>query len=104
MKVINIEDKITFNDGTTIRDYHEQECYESVYADFTALEDTSIFELDFDRIEVEHVEGSGFRLNGFFIPCYNRQNGFYSSYLSLIITHPDGREEIVDISYCTEKL
>lgn len=98
MKIIKIENRITFDDGTTITDYHSQDCCESVYADWKQLEDTDIKEKEFRKIKIEGVKGSGFRLNGYFVPCYNSQNGYYGSDLTLEIKHPDKKKEEIDIS------
>lgn len=99
MKIIKIEDgAILFNDGTTITDFHYQDCCEHVYADFSQLKDTTIFNEEINEIKIEGVEGSGFRLNGYFVPCYNSQNGYYSSDLALIITSPGKEKKEIDIS------
>lgn len=44
---------------------------------------------DFDTLEIEGIEDAGFRIltSGnlpVFVPCYNQQNGYYSSDLELI--------------------
>jgi hypothetical protein len=93
-----------------IEDYHEQDCCEHVYADFSALEDTTFF----DEIKgknltakevannIELVEGKGFRIFGYFVPCYNVQDGYYSSNLTLIITEEHGKNKIeIDLTNCT---
>ena len=93
---------ILFDDGTKIFDYHDQDCCENVYADFEQLKDTDILEQEFKDIEIEGVEGSGIRLNGYFIPCYNKQNGYYSSNLEIIIEYPDGKKVKKDITNFVE--
>ena len=98
MKIISVDDEtIKFDDGTTIEYYHDQDCCEHVYADFIQLQDTDIFQQSFTGVEIEGVKDSGFRLNGYFVPCYNVQNGWYSSDLVLVITAPAGKTR-VDIS------
>jgi len=89
-----IEDKddyiigIELENGVRITHYHEQDCCENVYADWEYLEDTDISSLLSDGlIELEIVKGSGFRLNGIFIPAYNRQNGYYSDELDIIVDY-----------------
>ena len=93
-----------------IKDYHEQYCCEHVYADFSALEDTTFFdELKGKNLtakevanNIELVEGKGFRIFGYFVPCYNVQNGYYSGDLTLIITEEYGKYRIeIDLTDCT---
>ncbi len=98
MKAIKIDKKgILFDDGTTISHSHYQECCEEVYADWEQIEEL-FRQSEFDEIKIEGVKGSGFRLNGFFVPCYNEQNGYYGSDLDLIITKPNGSKEEIDVS------
>jgi len=93
-----------------IEDHHEQDCCEHVYADFSALEDTTFFdELKGKNLtakevanNIELVEGKGFRIFGYFVPCYNVQDGYYSSNLTLIITEEHGKNKIkIDLTNCT---
>lgn len=98
MKIIELtEDKIEFSDGTVITAEHDQDCCEHVYAAFRELEPGALYR-EFKRISIRGVKDAGFRLNGYFIPCYNSQNGYYSSSLELIINYPDGRKVVKDIS------
>lgn len=102
MKPIKINEKgIVFDNGTQITDYHNQECCESVYADWKQIEEL-FRNSEFDDIKIEGVKGSGFRLNGFFVPCYNIQTGYYDSDLKLVIEKIDGTKKEVDISEFTE--
>ena len=99
MRLIKInENSLEFDNGTIIEDQHNQDCCEHVYADWRQLEDTDILSKEIGKIKIEGVKDSGFRLNGYFIPCYNSQNGYYGDDLALIITHPDGKKENIDIS------
>ncbi len=98
MKLLSFKDKLIFDDGTVIEDEHEQDCCENVYADFNQLEGTDVLEHDFKTLDIEGVKDSGFRIDGYFIPCYNQQNGYYSGDLSIITTSPDGIKHKVDIS------
>lgn len=95
------EEEIVFEDGRTITYHHDQDCCERVYADFMAVED-GIKDHEFKNISIVGVKNAGFKLNGYFIPCYNSQNGCYSSDLELIINYPDGRRLIQDISEFVE--
>lgn len=80
----------------TISDEHEQDCCESVQADFEVIKDyiDSINKMGYiESIRIKAVKGEGFVLFfekeysniGVFIPCYNEQNGYYSDNLSLLI-------------------
>lgn len=70
--------------------HHEQDCCELVYADFNALDDTTFDKnIDIEDVEIEQVD-NGFRINGYFVPCYNIQNGWYSSYLELRLYNENG--------------
>ncbi len=103
MKLVDITaEKLTFSDGTTIEYDHYQDCCENVYADFEQLRDSGITDVEFENLIVEGVEDAGVRLNGYFIPCYNNQNGYYSSDLKLIITSPMGKKVSIDISEYVE--
>lgn len=105
MKLIKIEEgKLTFDNGVTITDYHGQDCCEHVYADFMQLEDTDVLSHEFNEsIEIQGVKNAGFRIEGYFIPCYNVQNGYYSDQLTLIIENPNKKEKReIDISEFVE--
>lgn len=97
---------IEFSDGTIIYGEHRQDCCEQVYADFKSLVDTAITELEFRELEIEPVADAGFRINGFFVPCYNIQNGYYLDKLDLIIGHKGMQIKInlndFDGVYCLE--
>lgn len=120
MKIKEIkEDRIIFDNKYELECYHEQDCCEHVYADFGVLKDynvstktgktINIKEIDFKENLLELIEGmkgQGFNIlskigEKFFIPCYNEQNGYYSSNLRLIL-YKDGIEETVDISNYVE--
>lgn len=120
MKIKEIkEDKIIFDNGYELEYYHEQDCCEHVYADFEILKDynvstktgktINIKEIDFEESLVElidGVKGQGFNMiskieEKFFVPCYNEQNGYYSSELRLIL-YKEKAKEIMDISDCVE--
>lgn len=82
------EGVIELADGTKIVFSHDQDCYENVWADVTALQDTG-FENDIDitkqNLKIELVKGYGIRLNGYGIPFYNEQNGYYSDTIDIYI-------------------
>lgn len=116
MKIKEIkEDGIIFDNGYELEYYHEQDCCEHVYADFDILSNynlstktgktINIKEIDFKEELEELIEGiqeQGFNMvskigEKFFIPCYNEQNGYYSSELELIL-RKGKTKEIIDIS------
>lgn len=106
IKVLSFaEDGIVFDDGSKITDYHYQDCCEHVYADWKQLEDTGIKNREFDYIEIEGVKNSGFKLNGYFVPCYNEQNGYYADNLELQIQPNNGECITMDVSkYVEDKI
>jgi len=77
-------DFIRFDNGMMITYDYQQECYENNYADFKQIENLA-YDIDFnEKLIFERVKDSGFRFGSigtpmFFIPCYSRQNGYYSS-------------------------
>jgi len=100
IKLIN-ENGIIFDNGMELNDFHDQDCCEHVYACWDSLKtEAGLMEHEFDEdLKIEGVENSGFRLDGFFVPCYNFQNGYYSSSLELIIKYSDKRTtKHIDIS------
>lgn len=95
---------IILTDGTTIDFSHEQDCCETVYADLSALNDTG-FETDdsirWETLKIEVVKDYGFRLNGYGIPCYNSQNGYYSSNILVTVSKSFDVEDDMGIAdYC----
>ena len=100
---------VTSSGLLSIKDYHEQDCCENVYADWLYL--TPHIAQDFKvmaktKFEVFTVEGAGFVVSlkagrtkavRWFVPCYNEQNGYYSSDLQLIVKLGDSEQKI-DIS------
>lgn len=94
------DDKVEFDDGTVVSAYHSQDCCESVWADFHSLVgQPRIDYVDFpEDLDIEVVPDFGFRMNKYFVPCYNQQNGYYSSSLSLIIEKPSGEKKEISIS------
>ena len=111
---------ITFEDGRVIKinDYHNQDCCESVYADYSIYKlcSSELVGKEINNIVIKGVEGMGFlvclgkkesysdyidNFSKVFIPCYNSQNGYYSSNLELQITC-DGVEIKLDISNLVE--
>ena len=104
MKITNIsEDEILFSNGSRLTFDHVQGCCEHVYAEFRALLDTPAMSFEFsDNPPIEVVDGSGFRIEGWFVPCYNVQNGYYSSNLTLYFGTPDKNVLAVDLTAATQ--
>ena len=114
IKEIN-ENSIIFDNGYKLEYYHEQDCCEIVYADFEVLKNYNVSTKTGKNIKIEEIEFSenlrefavgiekmGFNMiskigEKFFIPCYNDQNGYYSSDLELIL-YKEETKEIMDIS------
>ena len=116
MKIKEIkEEEIIFDNDYILKYYHEQDCCENVYADFEVLKDynvstktgktINIKDIDFEEhldYLIQGVKGVGFNIiskigEKFFIPCYNSQNGYYSSMLELILVRNNITENM-DIS------
>lgn len=110
------EGSIIFDNGYKLEYYHEQDCCESVYAEFEMLKDYNVSlvtgknidikEIDFEESLTKLVEGvkeAGFNMiskigEKFFVPCYNSQNGYYSGDLELILYKENNVKEELDIS------
>ena len=82
------DDYIEFDNGSLISFLHDQELSERNYADFKQLDDMAK-EIDFTEPLVFEECEYGFRfgnppVNMFFIPCYSRQNGYYSDKIDIV--------------------
>ena len=116
MKIKQIdEDEIIFDNNYKLKCYHKQDCCENVYADFEMLKNYNVSVKTGKNIKIKEIEfvetlellidgvpGAGFNIisiigEKFFIPCYNEQNGYYSSNLELILDKGK-TQEIMDIS------
>ena len=95
-----------------IATYHDSDCCEQVYGDFSILKYhlESLKDKKVKNIVIKSVDDMGFLIvfeGGdqedvkIFIPCYNFQNGYYSSNLSLTVKVDEVKTEI-DISGCVE--
>lgn len=111
VKIIKIdEDNIYFDNGYYLQHYHENECCENHYLDFSNLEveffDGLLFDITSPESLFERVPDFGIRLKPIndypiAIPGYAENNGYYSDNLSLILY--DNKGEIVwesDITEC----
>lgn len=104
------EHKIIFESGIVleIEDYHSQDCCEHVYADWSDAKYVMghLKGKKIDSLAIKGISGEGFLIcfnenwdtgAKVFIPCYNVQNGYYSSELKLTIHDAETKTEI-DIS------
>ena len=105
--VIEVTDEhIKFDNGIELTSYHDQDCCENHYIDFSYVNMSDFEGLKFDLsadkwfnkienygIELVPIEGWGVR-----IPGYGSNNGYYSS--NLVLSLSDGRS--FDISECQE--
>jgi hypothetical protein len=110
-KIVKIEcDTVYFDTGERLYSDHDQCCCEHHYLEFDAIADQNWQGLDFDLSGdsfFERVEDFGIRLipvNGHPLPVpgYGRNNGYYSSNLSLVLRDEEGRERTFDVSECQE--
>lgn len=78
---------LILKDGTRISSEYSQDCCEYNVADFTALKDTTFEDENITKgnLQLELVEGYGFRINGYFVPCYSYQNGYYGSEMDILV-------------------
>ena len=105
------DDTIYFDNGVKLSYYHEDDCCESHWLDFThiTLEDFEglIFDLSKDDF-FERIPEYGIALNPLNghpvrIPGYGSNNGYYSENLSLILTDSSGFTiKTFDITDCQE--
>lgn len=121
MKIKNInETSIIFDNGYELEAFHDRDCCEEVYADFSVLPNynvsnitgktINIREIDFEENLnklVKGIEGQGFNLiskigENFFVPCYNEQNGYYSSNLTLFLHK--GKETLDITDFVEDKI
>lgn len=82
-----VQGGIEFDDGTFLVDIHYRDCCEHVYADWEQVANDSLaLQYDFDRLKIQENK-YGFRFGDgkhwVFVPCYNIQNGYYSSELEV---------------------
>lgn len=87
---------VTDEGDIELSDMHVQDCCESVYADWSVAENyKDQLKGKTDQIQIRGVAEDGFiidfsgyysnPLTKIFVPCYNSQNGYYSSGLELVI-------------------
>ena len=115
MKIVKVEEqRIIFDNGSVLESYHEQDCCEDHYVDFTSINDQGfenenfpeqlrdIIATEADPLEVN--EWGEFNIDSFFdikdkqgnkytLTIYNSNNGYYSTDVNLILTHKNGDVE-----------
>ena len=112
------EDRVVINADKIVTVFysHDQDCCENVFADLGVFKDYNkdIIGKNIKDLVLKEVNGIGFLMNFYrdyddsvkvFIPCYNYQNGYYSSDLKLVINIDDDykREYMsFDISHLVE--
>lgn len=106
MKItLKSEDLIYFDNGFAIRFDHYQDCCENVYADCENIQSLSTENFPYDEVEFNEPpeffmeEGVGVVLVAktgmkYLISCYNKQNGYYSSNLSMSFINADGEKTL----------
>lgn len=114
LKVVKIGSySLEFDNGMILSSEHEQECCEEHFlylADLT-LDDFKGLEFDLSNDDFfERIDDYGIALkpkNGhpIRIPGYAFNNGYYSSYLDLVITNTDGTSsfKVYNIDNCQEQ-
>lgn len=105
MKIKEIqEDVLIFDNEAKITSYHESDCCEHHWADFSVVrgynintatgKQINIYDVDFsENVQeiIQLVEEIGFNLvaldgSKYFVPCYGSNNGYYSTDLELRIS------------------
>lgn len=104
MKIASITDeKILFDNGNSITFDNRADCCEYNYADFEQLDDIARATTFDPNLEFQACEESGFLFGNrpgkmFFVPCYSRQNGYYSTdvdiyYNGKLVAHLNCQED-----------
>ena len=113
---MKIEKKITyecilFDNGNVITFDHDQDCCEHNYADFSQLEDTVAMDTEFDEnLMFEAFGEKGFRFGNpgkmFFVPCYSKQNVYYSTDIEIYYGNSKQTKEDTRVlyMYCEERI
>ena len=104
MKITSLStDRIDFDNGAKLHFYHETDCCEAVYADCENIQSLSPSNFHYDEVEFNQPpnffmeKGVGVVLVArtgmkYLISCYNQQNGYYSSDLSMSFIDARGRD------------
>lgn len=102
-------DSLILADGTTIgydglENNTGNACFN--YADWSALNDTGFWQdktVNAKTLKIEEA-GYGFRINGYFVPCYSKQNGYYTNDINIFVCKPGSRidECVIKGLYCED--
>jgi hypothetical protein len=103
---------LIFSDGTVLSSYHKQNCSEEHFLDFTHLTSEDFAYIDFNLSKDDffnRIPNFGIEICPKFdddgwpikIPAYGRNNGYYTSDLSLVL-EKNGMKLIYDITECQE--
>jgi hypothetical protein len=107
MKITSLaEDRIQFDNGSRIEFEHWQDCCEQVYADCENIQSLSTENFPYKEVEFNEPpeffmeEGVGVVLVAktgmkYLISCYNKQNGYYSSKLSMSFVNSKGESTLL---------
>lgn len=109
VKVLSLDSEgIYLENDYSIYSIHDRECCENHWLAFDSLEFSEIEDalFDFDKPWFEKVEGYGIKLlpvnmHPISIPGYGDNNGYYSSNLTLVLSHPTEIKEF-DIEECQD--
>ena len=119
MKITKIcEEKIEFDNGTTMSSHHKQDCCEWHWANFETLASYNLNPKTGETIDIKDIEfpdnihrniklipGEGFNMiakdgSRYFVPCYGENNGYYSTNLKLLI-HREWKKDVeIDLTQC----
>jgi len=111
LKVIKIDDEITFDNGWQLVSYHSQDCCEShdLYFRDLSIQDFDGLEFDLSNDNFfKRVEGYGIELlplhgHPVRIAGHGSNNGYYSSHIDLSVRDADGNTvKTFDVSECQD--
>ena len=102
---------LTFSNGSHLGSDHQQDCCENHYLSFDDLKIEDFKGLKFDLSNetfFRGIEDYGIELIPIYgwpvkIPGYGQNNGYYSSQLDLVISTPNQKDIVFDITECQEQ-